>query len=456
MRFTTKHKHAKNASTFKITFFILTLLFTGTLSAQTPDSISKLPFEISEQKKIPEIELKNKKENFYVVGIPNLSSDPINGFGAGIDGSVFYNGKRSDPFFPYTPYRMQLNIGAFITTKLQKLLYAKIDVPYIFNTKWRLRAIIGYGMNPNYLYFGTGETTLNGLAYYQNNTSNYINNVNYNDYENSLTGKKSDYNTYTEEGYFFNPTIEKSYMQGRLRVLLGYEIDAFNYTSPLNDSSMLAKDFYGKKILGFTKNFVSFAIAGITYDTRDLEADPSKGIFSEITNCLSLKAIGSQYNFNKFYFHFNLYQPLFHNYFKRLTFAARFGIGVLNGSAPFSEYQGQWSSETYITALGGGLSLRGYKQNRFIANVVDYANAEIRWRFLHFNFLKQSLAFSAVPFFDAGGVWNNIKRINHFENYRFSEGLGLRIAWNINTILRFDYAVSKEDKQFFFTIGHIF
>jgi hypothetical protein len=60
------------------------------------------------------------------------------------------------------------------------------------------------------------------------------------------------------------------------------------------------------------------------------------------------------------------------------------------------------------------------------------------------------------PFFDIGGVWNDLSRLNHFENWRYSEVLGMRIAWNINTILRFDYAFSKEDHQFFFSLGHAF
>ncbi|MDB5274802.1 MAG: peptide-binding protein, partial [Chitinophagaceae bacterium] len=77
-------------------------------------------------------------------------------------------------------------------------------------------------------------------------------------------------------------------------------------------------------------------------------------------------------------------------------------------------------------------------------------------RFFQTHIFKQHLAFSAVPFFDIGGVWNDLNRINHFENYRSAEGLGLRITWNENTILRFDYAISKEDQQFFFNLGHAF
>jgi outer membrane protein assembly factor BamA len=76
---------------------------------------------------------------------------------------------------------------------------------------------------------------------------------------------------------------------------------------------------------------------------------------------------------------------------------------------------------------------------------MDFVNIELRCRFFQTNILKQHIAFSAVPFFDIGGVWDKFSNINNFNNYRNSEGLGLRIAWNVNTILRFDYALSNED-----------
>jgi outer membrane protein assembly factor BamA len=53
-----------------------------------------------------------------------------------------------------------------------------------------------------------------------------------------------------------------------------------------------------------------------------------------------------------------------------------------------------------------------------------------------------------------GGVWD--EGISLQNNWRSSEGLGLRIGWNESTILRFDYAVSKEDQQFFFNLAHAF
>lgn len=425
--------------------------------AQQKDS-TKLPFAISEEKRLPADELKEKKEGAYVVGIPNFVSDPINGFGAGAELALFYTGKKSDPFFEYTSYRMQLGMGVFLTTRSQKQLYLKLDVPYIFNTKWRLRAMVGFGVNPNGLYFGINEKTLNPLSYYPDNNSQQplVNNATYSDYEKNLVGDKAFYNSYSEKGSFYNATIEHSYSKGRLRVLLGYELDLSSYSTPLNDSALIRQDANTKKIIGFTNNVISFVLAGLVYDTRDLETDPSKGVFAELTNGLSLVALGSQYNFNKTFFHYNLYQPVLPHLFKRLTFAGRIAIGYTYGNAPFNQYQGQWSSEAYILGLGGGNTLRGYKQSRFLGKVMEFTNLEMRWRFAKLNILKQHLTFSGVPFFDVGGVWDDLNRLNHTQNFRYSEGLGMRIAWNVNTILRFDYALSKEDKQFFFSLGHTF
>ena len=349
-------------------------------------------------------------------------------------------------------------MALFVTTKDQQEAKLGLDVPYILNTKWRLRAEAAYEVNPNLLYFGLTEQSLKPLSYYPGNNpqNSLVKDATYSSYEKNLVGNKSYYNTYTKREAVFNVSMERSFYEGRLRALVGYEIASVNLSTPLNDSSLLHKDALSKNISGFGNNIVSFAQVGLIYDTRDLETDPSKGSFAELTNELSLMALGSQYNFNKTFFHYNLYQPILPHVFKRLTFAGRIAMGYTQGDAPFYEYQDEWSSEGSIEGLGGGTTLRGYKQSRFLARVMEFSNFEFRWRFTQFNVLKQHLALSAVPFFDAGGVWDNLSRLGHLENLRYSEGLGLRIAWNVNTILRFDYAISQEDKQFFFSLGHAF
>lgn len=418
-----------------------------------------LPFAIAKEKKLPADELADKKEGVYVTGVPDFSSDPVNGVGYGGEGTVYFNGKRSDPFFEYTAYRGVITFALFNTTKKQRECTVDWDIPYIFDTKWRLRGELAFEVNPNLLYFGIDESeTMKGLSYLDssNGQLNLHSNVNYHQYEASLKGDNLFYNTYTKQESILNVSAEHSYREGRLRFLVGYEYAKLKL-SPFTGNSLLQNDFNSGKILGVGKNTVSFLQLGLIYDTRDLETDPSHGKFAELTNELSLKAFGSQYNFNKTFTHFNYYKKVWPHTFKKMVFASRMAMGYTAGNSPFYEYQDQWSSEGSIEGLGGGQTIRGYKQSRFLGRVMQFNNIELRVRLAQKKFLKQSFAFSAVPFYDLGAVWDSFSSISkELNNYRQSEGLGLRIVWNVNTILRLDYAVSKEDQQFFFQLKQTF
>jgi hypothetical protein len=98
-------------------FFFVLIAF----SQEIKDTVN-LPFAIAKEKQLSEEDLNNKKEGIYVTGVPDISSDPVNGFGYGAEGSVFFNGKRSDPFFKFTPYRAELGIAIFNTTKEQRII----------------------------------------------------------------------------------------------------------------------------------------------------------------------------------------------------------------------------------------------------------------------------------------------------------------------------------------------
>ena len=421
------------------------------------DSVKALPFAIADEKRLSDEDLANKKEGTYVTGLPDLSSDPINGFGYGVEGSVFFNGKKSDPFFAYTPYRAELDVVLFNTSRSQREAMITLDVPYIFSTKWRLRVEAGYENNPNLLYFGESEKSLSGLSFYPNGdvTKPMVNNADYADYANAMDANYPLYNTYTKDEYILNVSGERSYLEGRFRALVGFEMANINITSKV-PYALISQDARNNGVIGFQKALVNIAQLGLIYDTRDLETDPGSGIFAEITNEWSNKSVGSKYNFNKTFAHVNFYKNLIKNRPKQMVLAMRFAAGYTGGSAPFFEYQDQWSSEGSIEGLGGSGTLRGYKQSRFLARTMTFVNTELRIRIAEKEILKQHLAFGLVPFFDFGGVANNVGDVFQASHNRYSEGLGARIAWNVNTILRFDYAVSKEDKQFFFSFGHMF
>lgn len=114
--------------------------------------------------------------------------------------------------------------------------------------------------------------------------------------------------------------------------------------------------------------------------------------------------MGSTYDFDKVFFNARFYQRLLPNLFGKLVLAGRLGIGYTAGTPPFFEYQDQWSSEDDLPVLGGENIVRGDKQNRFVSNWLNFATLELRARFAQADLLKQHLAFSAVPFFDAGNL----------------------------------------------------
>lgn len=436
--------------------FITGFFVSLNLLAHSQDSL-QLPFAIAHEKRLSDEDLANKKEGTYVTGIPDISSDPVNGFGYGGEGSLFFNGKKSDPFFAYTPYRAELDLTLFNTTRNQREIMLTLDVPYIFNTKWRLRFEGGYESNPNLLYFGTTTKTLNPLSYYpkQDSTQQLISNASYSDYKNNLINASQFYNTYIKKEFIVNVSMERSFMEGKMRGLIGYEVAQVNI-STFAGNSMLEHDAENNTIIGAGNNLVTIFQLGWIYDTRDLEPDPGNGVFAEVTNELSLNALGSAFNFNKTFAHVNVYKNLLKKHPKTLVLAARVAGGYTAGNAPFFEYQDQWSSEGSIEGLGGPNTIRGYKQSRFLGRVMTFNNLELRYRFADTHVLKQHLAFGLVPFFDIGGVWDKLDQLSDFSNYRYSEGLGFRIVWNVNTVLRFDYAVSQEDHQFFFNLAHAF
>lgn len=401
------------------------------------DSVSaRLPFAIAKEKRLSDEDLQDKKEGVYLTGVPDLSSDPQTGLGAGAEAQFFVDGKRSDPFFAYTPYRAEIDLSVFYTTKSEREFELVWDIPYIFNTEWRLRGRCTYAVDPDYLFFGVNENSLQPLG--------------------NLSGNTADYNTYQQEEKSANVTLEHSWFKGKVRTLVGYEIAGYVTNTPLNNNSLLAQQAMNGLITGFGTSHTGLLQLGVIYDTRDLEDDPSSGSYIELTNEYSSTVLASGYNYNRTFFHYNWYQRLFPQTFKKLVFAIRAGLGYTSGNAPFYEYLDQWTSEGDIDGLGGAQSLRGYAQSRFAAPAMALANVELRYRFWEADALKQHLAFYIIPFFDAGGIGNTLDRVGNFNNLRFTQGPGAQIAWNEDTILRFDYGISPEGNQFYFGIGQIF
>ena len=444
---------------------IFTVFLTTTIYAQTADTISFI-----QSKRMSDADLQKKREGTFLTGIPDFSSDPVTGFGFGVRTNVFWNNKRTHPFFAYTPYLAKLKINAAYYTSNARELILSLDVPYYKGTRWRFKVDFKAQQNPANLYFGSSESTLGQLRLPStpNGGQTYATYKEFDKARKTLrpggTGEASQVtdalsNRFRETEYMLNLKADYALGKGKWRVMGGYEIQHLAYktfegtdaealdpvngqeTTAPNGISLLRRDFNQGLISGLNGGLLSILQLALIFDTRDFEPDPTRGYYLEIANEYSGSAIGSKFNFNKLFIQGRVYKKL--PIGSRTVLAGRLGAGNIFGSkAPFFEYQDQWSPDGSINSLGGKQSLRGYRANRFLARSLWFANFELRVRLAETKLGKQRFAFGIAPFIDAGTVRDRWQELN-FKNIKTSYGGGLRIAWNQSTILSFDYGISK-------------
>lgn len=461
------------------------LLCIATQSYAQTDSIGNNTDSLSflQSKRMSNADLAKKKEGTFFTGIPDFSSDPVTGFGLGARTNIYWNGKRSNPLFAYTPYLVRLKANAAYYSSNARELVLSLDAPYYNGTRWRYKIDFKAQQNPANLYFGTSEKTLGKLRLPStpNGGSTYSTYREYDKARKTLrAGNAGEHNLVTdalsnrfrETEFMLNLKADYAIGKGKWRVMGGYEIQHLSYktfegtdaeaiapqtgtkqTAP-NGTSLLRRDYEQGLITGLDGGWVSIIQTALIFDTRDFEPDPTRGIYFEVANEYSSPIIGSQFDFDKLFVQARFYQTL--PFGSRTVLAGRIGIGnIFGANAPFFEYQDQWSPDGSINALGGKQSLRGYRANRFLARSLAFMNVELRYRFAEVKLVKQRFAFGVAPFFDAGTVRDSWQDLN-LAKIKFSYGGGLRVAWNQSTILSFDYGISKEDHLFYFGIGQIF
>ncbi len=469
------------------------------IQAQNADSTAMraLPFHIDPSKRMPEEEIAEKKEGVFVTGVPRFEFDPIRGFGVGGNVNLFINNKRDDPFFEYTPYRHRLNAEFFIFQNGRFRYALNYDAPYIFNSKWRLRADLVHWEDPQAQYWGIGRSMNRPLRFRDKRTGVERDFAKLADYEENLAlaEQGSDGQHYTDFHYnhmeqrerLYNILGERTFLGGRLRLMFGYEALFTSFSSyngrpaeqaftlegqaveAINNPTLVDKQradgtWQRFNLSGFTNSedykFTSMLASALIYDTRDFEPDPSRGVFLQYSHEYSAPWFGSDFHFHKFMVQAQYIHTLaqWRDRRSRLTFAGMAAVGHIFGSNINFIEMWDLSSQAEaggILVLGGARSLRGYREARFLAPTIALVNLELRARFYDFRVLRQHISLSLMPFYDFGSVWDNPRDMN-FRQWRGAPGVGARIGWNLSTVLRLDYGHSREGGQFFFGFGHIF
>jgi outer membrane protein assembly factor BamA len=218
--------------------------------------------------------------------------------------------------------------------------------------------------------------------------------------------------------------------------------------------TLLAADCAAKRILGCSGGFDNVFRLGLSLDTRDFEPDPNYGVFAELSQQFSTKAIGSDFNYLRTLLSVRVfYSPI--PQLADLVLAARGLYEIQTSGTPFFSQVLLPFIDDDHAGLGGLRTLRGFRQNRFVGPVIALTNYEVRWTFAHTQIYGQKLAFMGVPFVDMGRVFDSVPRTT-LAGWKRSQGMGLRVAWNEATIIMFDFGFSDEDTGLYLNFGHIF
>ncbi|PZV80842.1 surface antigen-like protein [Algoriphagus aquaeductus] len=458
----------------------------------------QLPFAIAQEKKLSQEDILNKKEGLFLTGLPRFEFDPIRGFGVGGNIFLFQNKTKEDPFFYYTPYRYNLSTEFFIFENGRVRAAVNLDVPYIFNSRWRLRADAVLWEDPHAQYWGIGRNFLRSLEFQDKSGGIAGKDQTFSkvaDYEKNLSlalpsnGERwttdTHYNQFMQREALFNVLAERVELGGKLRLMFGYEalFTAFeDFTGKVAEKAFMADGrpveaiqnptllsrqiqdgtWSRFNLRGFDSDyqFTSMLAGALIYDTRDLEPDPSQGLFLQYSHEYSAPWLGSNFDFNKFMVQGQVFHT-FHRWNQgkgKLTFAGAVSFGHIFGRKINFIEMWDLSSQAEaggILVLGGARSLRGFREARFLAPTVGLVNLELRAKFTDFHLWKQHFSLGVTPFYDFGTVWDGIREIE-FNQFKGAPGVGARIGWNQSTVLRLDYARSTEGAQVFFGFGHVF
>lgn len=411
----------------------------------------------------PDLLLKDKKEGRYITPIPIIGYDPDTGINIGAGASFFQNGKKTSPFFRIAPYEQMFLVQFIATTEKIYQFTASYDQPYLMGTPWRLRGELEVYKNPIYNYFGIGNA---GQQLTFPGSSRVFGS--YRDYKDAIeeVSNNQTYSHYDEFKYSkvgVRGAAEYDLVGGLVRPLIGFQVSHIwvdDYSGQVRDSVVqqpthLRDDCNSGRAIGCSGGNDIYLKFGLTFDTRDFEPDPKKGIVVTAMSEFSPKFLGSAFNYGRVTAGLMGYGDILKYKTQQLVITGRFAYNWQFGDVPFYSMNIFSFEDQDDVALGGIENLRGYALSRFIGPVGMVANVELRHTFANFNVFKQNIKLMAVPFLDYGRVFNDNSSIT-FKDWKMGGGAGLHLAWNLSTLVSFDYAWSAEDQAFYMDIGHQF
>lgn len=365
--------------------------------------------------------------------LPAVSYNSDLGFQYGALCDIFYFGDGST----YPTYLHKFNVELSHYTKGETIAHMFYDSKYLL-PGLRVTAALSYmdsAMSPFYGFNGfasplNSDLTKGSSFYYMDRT--LLRGIA------DLQGSISDKLTWMAGLTFWNVTtgdVQLDKYEGELSL---YEL--YLGSGLINDSEVKGTHLELK--------------GGLVYDTRDMEAAPTRGYCAEVVGSFSPGIFGEAESYGRIMATWRQFFPVMGD---RLVLGYRVNWQQTFGNAPF--YLQQMTTPLYLRqikneGLGGKNSIRGVYQNRILADGYAWANFEARVKVVNFRFINQNWYVALNPFVDAGVITKNRKfdKMDNtimeglgiysgdgFGGVHASAGMGVKIVMNHNFIISCEY-----------------
>jgi hypothetical protein len=417
-------------------------------------------------------DLARKNQGGYVTGLPLVAYGTDFGLGGGARAYYYWNGARTDPRFATTPYLYRVFVQAFASTRGLQFHWLDLDAPHALGSSYRVRAQLLLERNIISNYFGLGDAAMGALRF-PGSARSYADYAAYaGDQRRIVDGVAySRFDQFDLLRPIAIASVERLLLDERVRVLggagfsyarirdySGTPVDAVDASGAATHApeatTRLRADCDAGLLVGCDGGWDDFLRLGASYDSRDFEPDPDRGVFAEVALDVATVALGSRYDYLRLLASVRGFvSPLPRR--ADLVVAGRAVMVVQSDGAPFFSMDTFPFTDDPRTGLGGQRTMRGFRQDRFVGPVMALVNGELRWTFARTTLWKQRLGFIAVPFADLGRSFDRLDELR-LGGWRRAVGGALRLSWNLATLVTADYGISDEDTGFYVNFGHMF
>lgn len=382
-----------------------------------------------------------EQRGWSVQGLPLISYSTDEGIGYGARVQLIDHGAGEQK-----PYRYAITGQFFLTTKDIASHSLAVDAPAFLGSRNRFEVGFDWAYYRFFPYFGLGNTSV----YHQPfdtcaNRDALAGDPDHCPGNPEFRGLR--YYRYNQETL---PRIKLNVrrdLAGEWKLFTGYRFRRTRI-APLygkgdlgqRDVSQMILDAQAGRLTGYDGSNPSASFVrrtaeltfGLVYDTRDNEPAPTQGMFHEASLRGAAHPLGSEFDYWGANLNLRAYQWLF---WRDLVVAGRVLFDAAGGDVPFF-LLGTTGGLGGPDGIGGDSSVRGLMAYRLQGKVKLLLNSELRWRFLsipHFDF-------GVAGALDAGRVWSALGTAEGGP-LMIGSAAGLRVAWNKNFVIRFDYGI---------------